>query len=171
MEKTILIPTDFTVESLNLLKIALQNNSALEEKLRIILVYGQWTSSSITELLFYSKVRMLEKLENAEFKGSCKMLLGRYDRIIEHMSIDIFSGTNQNAFENYLEGNHVTEAYISKNYKFKLQNNNSFNLIPFFTKSKLKLVEINWDTVSTEQTESPKNELSALFFTHGQVAQ
>ena len=170
MAKTILIPTDFTVESLNLLKIALQNNSASDEKLRIILVYGQWTSSSITELLFYSKGKILEKLENAEFKCSCKMLLGKYEEIIEHMSIDIFSGTNQNAFENYLEGNQVTEAYISTNYKFKLQNNSSFNLIPFFTKSKLNLVEINWDSVSAEQVESRKNELSALFFTHGQIA-
>ena len=170
MAKTILIPTDFTVESLNLVKIALQNNSDSDEKLRIILVYGHWTSSSITELLFYSKGKILEKLENDEFKCSCKMLLGRYEEIIEHMSIDIFSGTNQNAFQNYLEGNEVTEAYISNNYKFKLQNNSSFNLIPFFTKSKLTLFEINWDSVSTENIESRNNELSALFFTQGQVA-
>ncbi|RAI89313.1 hypothetical protein [Algoriphagus yeomjeoni] len=170
MAKTILIPTDFTVESLNLVKTALENNTNHSEKLRLILVYGQWASSSITELLFYSKGKVLETLENEEFKCSCEMLLSKYEAIIEHMSIDIFSGNNQNAFENYLEGNKVTEAYIPRNYKFKLKNSNSFNLIPFFTKSKTTLFKVNWHTVSVENAESSKNELSSLFFTHGQVA-
>ncbi|SFU18060.1 hypothetical protein SAMN04489724_4754 [Algoriphagus locisalis] len=170
MAKTILIPTDFTVESLNLAKTALENNSNTTEKLRIILVYGQWTSSSITELLFYSKGQILEVLENEEFKCSCKMLLAKYESIIDQMSIDIFSGTNQNAFENYLEGNKVTEAYIPRNYKLKLKNRNSFNLIPFFTKSKTQLFEVNWNTVSLENSENQKNEISSLFFTHGQIA-
>jgi hypothetical protein len=169
MAKTILIPTDFTVESLNLAKIALQNNSGTLEKLRIILVYGQWASSSTTELLFYSKGTVIKKLDNSEFTNSCKMLQAKYELIIEQMSIDIFSGNNQNAFENYLEANQVTEAYISPNYKFKLKNNSSFNLTPFFFKSKINLFEVNWKTISLENLENQKNEISSLFFTHGQL--
>ncbi len=170
MAKTILIPTDFTVESLNLAKIALQNNQDKGEPLRVILVYGQWVSTSINDLLFYSKAKVLEKLESEEFKSSCQMLLGKYENTIEQMSIDIFSGTNQNAFENYLMGNKVTEAYISPNYKFKLKNSSSFDLIPYLNKSKLPLIEVNWDTSTILDQESSKDELSALFFTHGQMA-
>lgn len=170
MAKTILIPTDFSVDSLNLVKLALQRNQNSDERLRIILVYGQWASSSITELLFYSKSKALEQLESAEFKSCCKLLMEKYEGIIEQMSIDIFSGTNQNAFQNYLEGNKVSEAYFSTTYNFKLKNKSSFSLLPFFTKSKIKLVEMNWDSASKETSESRQDELSALFFTHGQVA-
>lgn len=170
MAKTILIPTDFTVESLNLAKIALQNSLEKGEKLKVILVYGQWVSSSINDLLFYSKAKVLEKLESEEFKASCQILLGKYENTIEQMTIEIFSGRNQNAFENYLLGSKVTEAYIPNNYTFKLKNSSSFDLMPYLTKSKLPLVEVNWDKATIQDHENSKDELSALFFRQGQMA-
>ncbi len=170
MLKTILIPTDFTVKSLILAKIALQRNVEKKEKIRLILVHGIWLSSSITELLFYSKSKLLAQLETDDFKASCKLLLGKYEDIIDQMSIDLFSGTSQAAFENYIEANHVQEAFISPNYKSKFKNSSSFNLIPYFTKSKIKLIEVNWDSISPASRESKRDELSALFFNHGQVA-
>ncbi|UZD22628.1 hypothetical protein PBT90_04245 [Algoriphagus halophytocola] len=170
MAKTILIPTDFTVDSLNLVKLALQKNQQSGEKLRVILVYGQWMSSSITELLFYSKSRALDQLESPEFKSCCKLLMEKYDSIIEQMSLDLFSGTNQNAFQNYLEGNQIAEAYYSTHYTFKLKNSSSFSLIPFLTRSKINLVEMNWDSANQPNAGNQQDELSALFFTHGQMA-
>ncbi|WP_192085775.1 hypothetical protein [Algoriphagus sp. Y33] len=170
MSKTILIPTDFTVKSLNLAKIALQKALDNNERITLILVHGYWMSSSISDLLFYSKSKLLDKLETPDFKASCKLLLGRYEGIIEKMSIDIFSGTNQNAFENYLEANNVQGIYLSKNYKFKLKSSNSFDLTPYFIKSKLNVTEVNWEAVPSISQESGQDELAALFFNHGQVA-
>lgn len=169
MAKTLLIPTDFTVKSLNLLKIALQKNANSEEKLRIILVHGLWMSSSITEMLFLSKKKLLEKLETPDFSASCKMLMGKYEHIIDQLSIDLFSGRNQGAFQNYLEGNKVDEAYLSPSYKFNLKNSSSFDLSPFLRKSEISVKEVNWETTSNTES-STQDELSALFFNHGQVA-
>jgi hypothetical protein len=170
MSKTILIPTDFTVKSLNLAKIALQKNHGSEEKLHIILVHGIMASTSITELLFYSKSRMLRSLETPEFQASCKLLLGKFDEKIERMTLDLFSGYNQVAFENYLEANQVQEAYIPSTYKLKLVNSSSFDLIPYFTKSKLPLIKVDWEDQSIAAPEVREDELAAIFFTQGQVA-
>jgi DNA polymerase elongation subunit (family B) len=170
MAKTILIPTDFTVRSLNLVKIALQKNYQSQEKLRIILVHGIMAPTSITELLFYSKAKELEELENAEFQASCKLLLGKFDEKIERMTIDLFSGFNQSAFENYLDANRVDEAYIPANYKLKLTSRSSFDLIPFFSKSKLPLTRIDLEGLSSSASEEREDALAALFFTQGQIA-
>lgn len=170
MTKTILIPTDFTVKSLNLVKIALQENQGKNHKVRLILVHGMWMSSSITELLFFSKRDLLDKLETEEFRSSCQLLLEKYKDQIEEMILDIFSGINQAAFSNYLEGNKVDEGYVSKNFKLKLKNSHSFDIIPFFTKSKIKLIEVNWNSIATTSQECSTDELSALFFNHGQIA-
>lgn len=170
MSKTILIPTDFTIKSLNLAKIALQKNHDSEEKLRIILIHGIMASTSITELLFYSKSRKLMELETPEFQASCKLLLGKFDEKIEHMTIDLFSGFNQSAFENYLEANQVKEAYIPSTYKLKLPNSSSFDLIPYFTKSKLPLLKVDWEDLYIIPRAEKEDELAELFFTQGQVA-
>ncbi|MDR7132129.1 hypothetical protein J2X69_004496 [Algoriphagus sp. 4150] len=170
MPKTILIPTDFTVKSLNLAKISLQKALENNEKLTLILIHGYWMPSSISDLLFYSKSKLLDKLETPDFKASCKLLMGKYEQVIEKMTIDIFSGTNQNAFDNYLEANNIQEVYLSKNYKFKFKSSNSFDLTPYFSKSKLNTIEVNWEAIPSVSQESSQDELAALFFNHGQVA-
>lgn len=48
--KNILIPIDFTIESLNTLKFALEENK--NEQLTVVLMYATHLSDSITELLF-----------------------------------------------------------------------------------------------------------------------
>lgn len=168
MTKTILIPTDFTVKSLNLAKIALQKNLSSQGKVRLILVHGFWMSTSISDLLFYSKKSLLDKLETADFRTSCKLLLGKYENKIDQMSIDLFSGRNQSSFENYLEAHNIDEVYMSPSYKYKLKNSCSFDLNPFIAKSKVKQVEVNWELSANH--EDSQNELSALFFTHAQIA-
>src|SRR5690606_5790643 len=111
MARTVLIPTDFTVNSLNIVKVALQKNYH-EDKINLILVHGLMASTSITELLFYSKRKTLCKLETPEFQASCKLLLSKFEDRIERMTVDIFSGINQSAFENYTSANNVEEAFI-----------------------------------------------------------
>jgi hypothetical protein len=52
MPKRILIPIDFSVESLNTLKRALDGLG--DTHVEVILMYAEYLSDSITELLFYS---------------------------------------------------------------------------------------------------------------------
>ncbi|GAA0879468.1 hypothetical protein GCM10009119_24360 [Algoriphagus jejuensis] len=170
MARTILIPTDFTVTSLNIAKIAMQKSCEHHEKINLILLHGLMASTSITELLFYSKRKVLDKLETPEFHASCKLLLAKFEDKIERMTVDIFSGINQSAFENYTSANRVDEAFIPVNNKLKLKNSDSFDMIPFFRKSKLKITEVKWEDFSLDVQKEYQDQLSAMFFTHGRIA-
>ena len=167
MSKTILIPTDFSVKSLNLAKTALQKDKG---KLDIILIHGLLLSDSITELLFYSKKKLLAKLETPEFQDSCQLLLSKYEEKINSLTIDVFSWKSQSAFDNYLDANEVKDAYIPVNYEFEFKNPSSFDLIPFFRKANLQLHEVDWHPVEPKIAEKHSNQLAEIFFTHGKIA-
>ncbi len=155
--KTILIPTDFTIESLNTLKEALKLQS---EKVNIILVYFSGTPDSITELLFFSKENYLASFQREGFREACQVLLNTYTSKINSFQIELFSGYWQRAFNSFLEINEVDEVFIPENYAMKLNNPRSFDPIPYFRKCALPLTAIAWDS---NVNVSEKDRVSELF--------
>ncbi|MFN3752723.1 hypothetical protein [Flavobacterium sp.] len=141
MRKTILIPTDFTVNSLNVLKSILVNNQG-KQTFDIILVHGISLSDSIRDLLFYSKTKQIESLTNPEFEEACEVIKNKFDSQISSLRIDLFTGYNLSAFENYLEGNKVAQIFTSEN-KSVLSNKNSFDLSRFIDKCSVQVTKID----------------------------
>jgi hypothetical protein len=141
MVKTILIPIDFSIESLNTLKIAL--NGLHNSRADIILMYAEYTSDSITELLFYSPEKRLKILLKPEFEEALAVLKNRFEKVIETIRIELFHGYGVNAFVNFIEGNNVDTIFIPKTYTLKLLSN-GFNPIPIIKKSKLPYAEADW---------------------------
>jgi hypothetical protein len=170
MAKTILIPIDFSVKSLTTAKIALESNQDEQGGVKLILIHGISHSTSISELLFYSKHKTLSQLETPEFEASCRILRSRFENILESMVIDLFSGTNQAAFENYLKANHVDEAYMPVNQTLNFKNRNSFDLSKYLLKSNLSVQKIDWRRLFPSETSETADELSSLFFLQGLTA-
>lgn len=153
MRKTILIPTDFTVQSLNTLK-SILNVTSSDTSLDIILLHGLNLSDSIRDLLFYSKNQQIESLTNPEFEEACEVIKNKFDSKISSLRVDLFSGYNVAAFNNYLEGNRVSEIFISDK-KLQLANKKSFDLSKFIQKSMVTVT--TFDAVSTvSMTENGK---------------
>jgi hypothetical protein len=155
--KTILIPTDFTIESLNTVKEALKQRAG--ENINLILVYGAYLSDSITDLLFISKPKQLATLQNKKFTEACEILRNKYDSQINSLRVELFSGHNQRAFEHFLTGNAVDELYVPRSYRSK-KGEHGFDLLPFFQKSTLPLTEIEW----LETTPIPEKDRVAELF-------
>lgn len=155
--RTILIPTDFTIESLNTVKGALRKREG--EDVNIILVYGAYLSDSITDLLFFSKPAYLANLQSEKFTEACEILKNKYDSQIGSLTVDLFSGYNQRAFENFLSGNKVDEMFVPRSYHFK-QGKRGFDLLPYFRKSSLPMTEIEW----RETAQVPEKEHLAELF-------
>ena len=161
MNHTILIPTDFSVQSLNLLKEAMMRTE--HKKVRVILVYGIHLTDSITDLLFFSKSSFIKKLETKEFKDSCLLMQNRFHSKMESLCIDIFTGVTQSAFEQYVEAHKIDEAYIPSHPAYKSKNSRSFDVVPYILKSKLKATVIN--RLDEKEVEWEKmDELATLFF-------
>ncbi len=161
MENTILIPTDFTVQSLNLLKEAMLKTK--HEKVRVILVHGVNLSDSITDLLFFSKSKLIKKLETKEFKDSCLFMQNRFSSKLASIYVDIFTGVTQSAFEQYLAGNKIDEAYIPSQTTFNSKNSSSFDIVPYIQNSDLKTHVIDIEN-EKESTWKEMDQLATLFF-------
>ena len=132
MNKTVLVPTDFTIRSLNLLKSVLNRHQG--EKINIILCHGFEFGSSVTDLLFYSKKRILSALKTDEFEKALQVIRNKYDSGIESLRTEAFFGSTHSAFANFIEGNKVDEAYSYVGYKPKFSHHASFDVAPYVLK-------------------------------------
>jgi len=146
MQDTILIQTDFREESLILIKTAIQNNPGT--KLNIVLVHGIELTDSITELLFFSKHKILEKVSNPAFQKGLDEIKSLFAASINSLRVELFTGFNQAAFNNFLEANNVTQIFLSNGYTFKSSYKQSRDLSGYINKSVQKKVEISLSSAS-----------------------
>ncbi|MGC4040860.1 MAG: hypothetical protein QM710_08810 [Flavobacterium sp.] len=150
MKKTIVIPTDFTVQSLNVLKTVLNQNES-KQQYNIILLHGFSQNDSIRDLLFFSKTQQIAALMNTEFEEAYEVIRNKFDSQVGSIKIDLFTGYNLSAFNTYLEANGVNEIFTSER-KQHPAHKNSFDLSRFIAKSQVNATII--ETVS--KTSAPE---------------
>lgn len=140
MSKTILIPTDFSIESLNPVHYAAEANG----RINVLLLHGLRLSDSIIDLLFISHNRSILKLTSPDFEAACKMLLDKYKIRLNSLYLDFFSGFTIRDFQNFIDTHKVDEILISKSYRIKSITANSFDLLPFIKSSSYPVKEVYW---------------------------
>jgi hypothetical protein len=157
MKRTILIPIDFKIESLNTLKLAL--NSIKDEHTEVVLMYAEYLTDSITELLFYTPKKTIKSLISPEFEEAISIIRNRYETTILSIEIKVFHGYTVNAFREFIEARKIETVYIPKSYSLRISEN-GFDPIPLIKKSKLPYQEIGWETNTYA---SEQIQLNALF--------
>lgn len=143
MARTIFIPTDFKIASLNTLKLAL--NNIQEEKVNVILVYCEEEPDSITEFLFYTPQKTIKSLKSPEFEEAISIIRNRYETVIQLINIELFHGYTVNSLKNFVEARKIDIIYLPKSYALQLPKN-GFDPIPLIKKSKLPYQEVGWET-------------------------
>ena len=157
MDKKILIPIDFRIESLNTLKNALEERK--QEKSTVILMYSEHISVSITELLFYDPAKKIKSLASADFNDATAILINTYESSLHALKIELFNGINKNAFLNFYEAHGIDLIYLPKDYCLK-PHKNGFDPIPLIKKSKVEYKEVAW---ASDRPTTNKDELTQLF--------
>ncbi|WP_291113798.1 hypothetical protein [Flavobacterium sp. UBA6135] len=160
MKKTILLQTDFTIESLNVLKTALAQSNH-DDVFDIILLHGVHLSDSIRDLLFFSKQKIINQLVSEEFEQACFVIKNKYASKINSIRKDIFTGFTQSAFNSYTDANQIDAIYLPANFQWNFNKQKSFDLIPFMNKSKLPIQQIGWQTATNIPE---KGKVAELFF-------
>lgn len=158
MKKTILIPTDFSVLSLNVLKAVLTQSDA-SQKYDVILLHGFNLGDSIRDLLFYSKSQQMAALMNSDFEEAYEVIRNKFDSQIASLKIDFFTGYNLSAFNSYLEVNKIMEIYTS-DIKFTPAHKSSFDLSRFIAKCHVEAQLI--ETV-TKPSVAEKGKITEVF--------
>jgi hypothetical protein len=157
MAKNILVPIDFSTPSLNTLKIALEENK--NEELNLWLIYAHNLSSSITELLFYSQKKIIQSLMNSDFEDAFNILKNTFESSIKSIHIELFHGSNANAFTNYALAKKIDLVYFPKNYTLKL-GKNGFNPILLIKKSSVSYKAVSWPS---DNNDNDNNSINQLF--------
>lgn len=168
MTRSILIPTDFTVKSLKLVREIAETYAS--SSVRIVLVHGIQLSSSITDLLFYSKRKLIDSLQTEAFKNSCAMILNKYSSGIASITIEIFNGHNMASFENFIKGHGIDEACIPVNYTLKMKHARSFDLMPFLLKASIRTKQVDLMEYTPPTDTVEMDQLADLFFSNSSVA-
>jgi hypothetical protein len=136
MTKTILIATDYSLESLTILKKVLKEKNDREEetKYNILLVSGYDMGDSIRDLLFNTKSTIFNKIRPQEFCDGYSILKNKYPHLINKIICDVFTGSFQRTFNNYVKEENIQEAYYSPSIKSRSKG--KFDLIPYIKKCK-----------------------------------
>lgn len=161
MNKTILIATDYSLESLNILKKVMREKDASEDQnqYNILLVSGYDMGDSIRDLLFNTKSTIFNKIRPQEFCDAYEIIRNKYPHLINKIVCDIFTGSFQRTFNNYVKAENIEEAYYSPSIKSK--GNGKFDLIPYIKKCKeLKSQEIS---VEVRKSLPEKGRLAEIF--------
>ena len=114
--KTVLIPTDFKVESLRIIDSLVFTNKP--ENVTIIFMHAFKLSDSITDLLMLSRrSREYEDVPD-EFYQQIEVYKSKYSNHIKFVAIEYFYGGTVAAFNNFIEGLNADCIAYTKSYQF-----------------------------------------------------
>lgn len=142
MIKTILVPIDFTVKSLYTLKLAL--SEASNTSFRVVLLYGESPSDSITEMLFFRRERLIDRRKTKEFMDALEIIKNRFESKINSIAFELITVDSKVALNHILEDQRIEHIYVPENYKLKLKGN-SFDTIPKLLKTDVPVTKISFE--------------------------
>ncbi len=157
---TVLIPTDFSIDSIQVLKSYLKQNPNTKP-LKVVFGAGFDIGNSIHNLMFYSKNKIHKKLQIEAFENALDIIRNKYSNSIETIEISFFTGWNQASFNHFLEGNKIEDIIYAQDGILKSNNKNWFDITP-----RLKNCKLHKTTVETEyvnESEKEYHSFSPLF--------
>lgn len=156
--RTILIPTDFKVDSLMAVKKTLHVNNG--DEVKIILFHCVYLSDSITDLLMFSKGRLLNSMLTPAFMDACEIIRNKFSQNLHSLSVDVFTGNTPASFDNFLDANDVDVICFIENYTYSKAAKNSVDPIYFVAKANVPALKM---TVEMPTSPLSQNQLAVLF--------
>ncbi|MXV52387.1 hypothetical protein GS399_15540 [Pedobacter sp. HMF7647] len=105
--KTILIPTDFTLKSLDCIPSIVACNPS--KKLKLVLVHVMKVTDSMQDLLMLSRRSAEYKNISEDFYNTCAVLKRTFTENIVSIEIEFFYGSTVAVFKDFLETHEVDE--------------------------------------------------------------
>ena len=137
MEK-ILIPTDFTEESLQLIEFALLNFTS--DKIDIVLVHGYRIPD--IDIRHYSPNKVLSRLCSGNFSRTLRNLANEHQDRINNIRIQLYTGCNSLVFNEFLRENEIS-ASVLPNSEFSFdRRSRSFDLTRLILKNVKRSVTV-----------------------------
>jgi len=140
--KNILIPTDFSLRSLDMVKAAV-NSIQLHAPMNILLVHFFKMSDNIQELMMLSRRMKDYEHISEEYRNMMAQLQKQYPARINSIRVECFYGSTLAVFKNFLYGNGITMIAYDEHYRFAKVNKNSIDPLNIIKKSGCTLLPLN----------------------------
>ena len=141
--KTLLIPTDFTAQSLQNIPVIAQQY--YPQKLDIMLVHMLKITDSISELLMLSRRSAEIRQIPDNFYIRCRELEKDFSHLINRIHIDIFYGSTVAVFNNYLDAHNV-DGIVAPHDNYKLLFKNSIDPEVLIAKCAARVITVTETT-------------------------
>ncbi|MCB0704215.1 MAG: hypothetical protein KDC34_02855 [Saprospiraceae bacterium] len=138
--KKVLIPTDFSVDSLQLVEYAVLNNP--KSKLHIIFVAGFRLPDTRWGLTHFSQSEEVHKQCTDDFITAKRSLMLEHKKSIETISFELFTGENSFAFQNFLKQLNAADTIIPKEKSLYSRNKKWFDTTEFLRKNVRNVTEV-----------------------------
>ncbi len=158
--RKILVPNDFSVRPLILLKRILEQNE--EDHFDITLLHGIYPPDSITDLLFYNKKKLMKEKETSHYLQACDLFKNKFYSRISSFQADIIASPRKHAMNDLLEVSGIEEVFIPEGIDMDFSGRQSFDVIALLKKADIKVQVVLFETKGYEN-ESSAGDLTGLF--------
>ncbi|MGF1924848.1 MAG: hypothetical protein ACQUHE_11775 [Bacteroidia bacterium] len=161
--KTVLIPTDFNVESIKIID-AFNLNYNLED-VTFIFLHAFKLSDSITDMLMLSRRSRDYENISEEFYLGMEATKQKYPKLIKNIGIEYFYGSTVVAFKNLLEALSVDAILYPENHSFHAINKFSVDPKILTSRCGYPVVALDINVVNTEnlfETKIHENNAKAI---------
>ena len=162
--KTVLVPTDFDLESLTIIDaLALTNPS---ETLNIVLMHAFKISDSISDLLMLGRRSKDYEHVSDEFYTQMNLYMQKYKGKIERISIQYFYGNTVAAFRNFIENLEVSYIAYPIDYQFNALSKYSIDPRTLISRSKCDVLALATNDITAHEnlyeTKMPEEQLQGI---------
>jgi hypothetical protein len=148
--KTVLVPTDFNLESVQIIDALIQDQP--HETFNIIFIHAFKISDSITDMLMLNRRSRDYENVSDEFYQLLNDYKSKYNDQLSRIGIEYFYGSTVAAFKNFIENFEVEFIGYPKNYNFKPINKFSIDPKYLTERSGCKLLVL--DTTNIRRKEN-----------------
>jgi len=147
--KTVLVPTDFKLESIKIIDALVQHQQ--NETVNIIFVHAFKLSDSITDMLMLSRRSRDYENVSDEFYQQLNQVKAKYPTQINTIGIEYFYGSTVAAFKNFIEAFDVERIAYLKEYNFKPINKYSIDPKILTERAGCEVIQLNTLTVHASE--------------------
>lgn len=129
--KNILVPTDFSVQSLQLVHEIVKKNP--QQKISIFLVHMIHVPGDATDLLFTKKHHLYAQVPH-KFSQAIEMLKNKYASRIAWMGLEFYYGSTAGVLNDIIESRKIQEVFVFDDYTYGTPLKQSVNMIKLLGK-------------------------------------
>ena len=150
--KTVLIPTDYRIQSLQYIPQLL--SKFYPEEVEVVMVHMMSVTDCVRELLMLSRRSAEYKHISDDFYKTCIQLKNENKDQLKNIRLEFFYGNTTTSFINFMELHDIDAVLTLSGYDYKMLNKASINPIEMFDRCGKKVVKIDSRELAKKQSEA-----------------